>query len=172
MWELDLSKNQIKDINLLENLKLLYYLGLSKNQIKHIDSLNNLKRLNMIYLYDNPILNSTFNFISPLKTQIYFSTSTSFNSSVLNESINQFNEVYVFIDLTDLNSTNISNQKEHTKSIKSIKYFISANLIQLNKMFQSDCLLTIYYLKKRVHYNLFLYEQIDQFFSKCLKLEF
>jgi hypothetical protein len=27
-------------------------------------------------------------------------------------------------------------------------------------------------LRRRIHFNLFLHEQIDHFFSKCLKIEF
>ena len=92
---------------------------------------------------------------------------------MLNDSINQFKEIYVFDHLNHLDSTSVFNQKHELKKSKSfIKYYVSANLISLNNMFHSDCLLTIDYLKRRIHFNLFLHEQIDQFFAKCQQFEF
>ena len=169
-----LSNNQIKEIDSLKNLTSLRYLYLSNNQIKEIDSLQlyKSKTLSRLNLFHNQIENVIFNMITISNWQIYLSTSSSFNLSVLNDSINQYNQIYVFSDLKYLDSSNIYNQKKYSKLIKSINYYRSANLIQLNNMFHSDCLLTIDYLRRRIHFNLFLYEQIDHFFSKCQKYEF
>ncbi len=127
--------------------------------------------MNLIYLFNNPILNtSSFDFNSTLKIQIYFS---SYNSILLNDSINQFKEIYVFDDdLKNINLSNIYNQKQLSKSIQSIKYYKSANLITLANMFRSDCLRTLDFMKQRVHFNLFLHQQIDNFFSQCRKFQF
>ena len=171
LYFLYLTNNKIKDVGSLKNLKSLRYLYLSNNQIKEIDSLQLYKsnRLTWLYLFHNPIENLTFNINSLYESQIYLSTS--FNLSVLNDSINNYNQIYVINDLKNVNTSNIFNQKLISKSIKSIKYYRSANLIQLNDMFHSDCHLTIDFMRRRIHFNLFLFEQIDQFFEKCQKLE-
>ena len=106
-------------------------------------------------------------------------SSLSLNLTTFNESINQFKEIYIFNnDFKNFNLTNIFNQKQIKKSIKTfhskqfIKYYVSANIITLNKLYHSDCLQTIDFMKRRIHFNLFLHQQIDHFFLTCLKLEF
>ena len=91
---------------------------------------------------------------------------------MLNDSINIYNQTYAINDLKNVDISTIFNQKQHSRSIMSIKYYISANLITLNNMFHTDCYLTIDYMKRRIHFNLLLNEQIDQFFSKCQEFEF
>ena len=122
----------------------MWYLDISNNQIKQIYSINNLKELNSFYLFNNPISNLTFDFMAPRRTQFYLS---SYNSSLLNNSVNEYEQIYIFDDSKNL--TNIFNQKLQTKSTKlMIKYYKSVNLITLNEMFHSDCLRTINFMKR------------------------
>ena len=140
--------------------------------VVNIDSVNNLKLLYSIHLLHNPIVNLTFDIISLNKRQIYLSFSSSFNLSALNNSINQFTEIYVFGDRKNMNFKNIFNQKEYLNSSKSIvKYYKTANLITLTNLFELDCLQTINFMKQRIHFNLFLNQQVDKFLSKCQKLD-
>jgi len=89
------------------------------------------------------------------------------------DSLNKFNKTYVFDDLKNLNlSDQFYNRKLSEKSIQSIEYYYGANLITLNSLFHSDCLRTVDFLKRRIHFNLFLKEQVDNFFSRCEKLEY
>ena len=52
------------------------------------------------------------------------------------------------------------------------KYYKSTNLITLNNLFHSDCFQTINFMKRKIHFNLFLHEQLEHFFSACQKIEF
>ena len=165
-----LSNNQIKEINSLKSVINFWYLDLSNNKIKEIDSLNKFKCF--LFLFNNPIENLTLNINSHNKMQIYLSSTSSYNLSALNDWINQYNQIYIFDDLKNVNTSNIFNQKHHSISNELNKYYKSANLIQLNNIFDSDCRLTIDYLKRRIHFNLFLNEQIDLFFAKCQQFEF
>ena len=98
---------------------------------------------------------------------------SSFNFTVLNDSINKYNEIYVIDEgIKNIDTLNIFNQKQHRRSIKSINYYRSANVIQLKNMFHTDCYQIFDFMKRRVHFNFFLNEQIDQLFSKCQKFEF
>ena len=152
----------------------LWFLDLSSNQITQIDSLRHLNKLNSLYLFHNPILKFNFNIISPKKTQIYISNN---NLTLLNESINQFNEIYlVNIDQYQLisfafNNSFLVNRKLNKKSFRLFRYFKSTHLISLNNLFHVDCFQTIEFMKRKIHFNLFLNEQVEQFFVKCRKLE-
>ena len=127
----------------------------------------NSKELNIFY---NPISNLTFDIISPIRTLIYLS---SYSSSSLIDSLNKFNLTFVLGDLKNLNySDHFYNRKLSEKSIQSIEYYYAANLITLNSLFHSDCLRTINFMKRGIHFNLFLNEQVDNFFSRCENLEY
>ena len=52
------------------------------------------------------------------------------------------------------------------------KFYNPTFLITFNNLFQFDCNQTIEFMKRRIHLNLFLNEQIDQFFLKCQQFEF
>ena len=161
LFRLDLSNNKITEIDSLHNSKSLFLLDLSNNQIKEIDSLSNLKRMNYLFIFHNPISNLTLDIISPIKMQIYLSFH---NSSLINDSINQFKQIYIFGDKNDFNFSNLFNNK---LSKRSIKYYESSFLITLNSLYHSNCFQTIDLIKRRIHFNLFLQEQVNQFFLKC-----
>ena len=91
----------------------------------------------------------------------------------MNDSINQFNEIYIFSNLNN-SSNELVNQKLYSKSNGLlIEYYLTTHLVTLNDLLSHlDCLQTIDLMKRRIHFNLLLQEQIDQFFVKCRKLEF
>ena len=133
-----------------------------------------MKKLTHLYLFNNPISDLTFNIIPPIKKQIYISNKFNLWQS-LNDSINEFKEIYLFDNnLKHLNTIiDISNQKyEQYKRFNMFKYYKSSNLITLNNLFNMNCLQTIEFMKQRIHFNLFLNEQIDKFFLYCRKFEF
>ena len=135
---LDLSNNQIRNLNGLQDMNSLEYLKLSNNQIQKIDSLEKLKKLISLHIFHNPISNLTFNIISPIRTQIYLSN---YNMHLLNESINKFNEIYVFnlkYDSTFSYNILFNHKRFYSKSSKFFKYYSSSFLITLNNSYDFD----------------------------------
>ena len=127
LWILDLSNNEITSLDGIQNLASLQTLHLSNNKINQIEQINQLKQLNLLYIFNNPIRNLTFNIISKLKTQIYLSSSSFYNWSILNDSINRF-KFLMILKIYLFNNNNVLKIKNYHLNLV-IWLFITNRLI-------------------------------------------
>jgi hypothetical protein len=99
---------------------------------------------------------------------------------LLNDSVNQFKEIYVFDggrdelqnNLIFVSFADIYNNKLNKRRFNMFNFYKSSYLITLNNILHLNCLQTIEFMKRRIHFNLFSNQQIEQFFLNCKRLEF
>ncbi len=53
------------------------------------------------------------------------------------------------------------------RNIKQVKWIKARFLITIDDLDYLDCDLTLHFIKRNLYLNLFYYDQIDLFFSKC-----
>ena len=133
-------------------MKKLEVIDLSRNQIYLIqeNSFYRLNNLKFLYIYQNSpkinITNGTFYGLNSINS-IYLSKSilNSFTSSI-------------FIDLLK------QKNKNQSTNILNVDYFKSLNLISFN---ETDCNLTLYFIRENVHFNLRTENDWHQYISNC-----
>jgi internalin A len=195
MHMLDLSYNQIEDIGALKDLVKLEYLNLNGNRVKSISQLDNKIILNQLVLGSNQIKDISFlqnleeltildfshnqvEFFFPivikktkLRTLKMSLNNLTFNSNeTFKNDLTQLELVWINKNMIKMFDTTINMQKSE-KSYKGIQYFKSFFIITEDEPGYLDCFSTISFLSRRIHLNLFFYEQIDIFIEKCRYLD-
>jgi hypothetical protein len=191
MVSLHLSYNKISELDALRKLTKLSSLSVSNNQLKYCHSLSNLTNLELLALSNNRLVD-----ISPLKgltklknlslsqnriedfrlvSKFHFleKLSISFNSIESTQEIS-------FDALTDLRKVFLDKKQTHffekrrnNKIVerkaknKFYKFLHALFLVTEDDLSFLDCTLTLDFMKRNIHFNLFYYEQVDWFFERC-----
>jgi Leucine-rich repeat (LRR) protein len=156
---LNLSSNRIEIIqsNLFDSLFKLETLDLSLNRIRFIQSfaLNSLLNLRNLHLNENDesLLiesNSSFSHLDSIQN-VYLSKSILFNSDT---------NVKVFLNLF------AQKQKQVNKSVLGISFYKSLFLIS-DYSSQYDCNLTLFFIRRNIHFNFRTESNIFDYFDQC-----
>jgi hypothetical protein len=173
-----LSNNKIKNLNkdLLKPLGSVKSINVSSNLIEKVDSnlLNNLKKLEVIDLSRNKIYEMheySFYKLNSLKSLYIYENSP--NMTIENGTFYELNSIEsIYLSKTIINSQtssifiNLFKQKNKNLNTKilNVTYLKSLNLISFD---ETDCNLTLYFIRENVHFN--LRTEIDwfQYVSDC-----
>ena len=196
LTRLKLENNKIESIEALKNLTQIRYLYLSRNRIENIGSLANLTKLRLLFLSQNrvrflePIRTQTlmkylfldhnelsrilnvigsFKDLEKLKISSNRANLTHYNSSWLSL-FPYMSQVYFDRDMLSLFQQNGERFRRNERVVRTknrYTFYKSLFLITDDDLEACDCRLTLDYMKRRIHLNLFYYRQTDLFLDKC-----
>ncbi len=141
---------------------------MSNNQIESIESLANLTKLNRLNLKNNKL--------SDLKVCAFFKelqhlkiSFNSLNTSFKNEYLPPKNTIRIYLDVSQipLFSHIVNKRVFMVKNGKRYTFLYSLYLILENEPETVDCLLTLDFIKRNVHFNLYFDHQVERFQREC-----
>jgi Leucine-rich repeat (LRR) protein len=167
---LDLVDNRIRNIDALRNMSEITWLYLSNNSIRDIEPIKHLVKLKELSLSYNKIER-----IQPLSnlTNLKF-LNISFNNvnlSLTNESLYRLTNLKkAFIDKKLI----VLFDKMVNKNIKKrnvYTFLYSIFIVTEDDLDFHNCSLTLDFIKRNVHLNLYYWNQIDSFLDKCGRID-
>ncbi len=164
--ELRLKQNLLDELNNIRNLSKLSLLDLNYNQIQDASVLGYLLELKFLYLSNNSIKN--IDFLSNL-TQL-IALDLSFNSAKTNYSYNHmYNLDHVLVNTNTINA--FINFKNKRLDIYNKHFLDAVFIITTDDLSFLNCSLTLDFIKRNIHLNLFYNEQISNFLINCKNLD-
>jgi Leucine-rich repeat (LRR) protein len=172
---LDLSHNNIGDLRPLKELKKLEKLGLEVNKIESLSELRNLVELKFLFLTKNRIsdIRLASNFTKLERFSIGFNNISSIQN-VTFDRMDKFTLVSIDkiqIDMfkaSKLTNYKVDKRKEKNKVYKFLK---GVFLVTEEDLEFVDCQLTLSFMRRNIHFNLFYNQQVDLFMEKCRRMD-
>ncbi len=163
--ELNISANRIKNIEYLRNHFNLVELNISHNEIETILALGNLSsQLTNLYITNNRVRDISI--VSGLRNLERLDLRN--NSISVYRPLEWFNRIkYIWISIDQVNAVKSIKNKRVGKINGLYKFLKSVFIISSDHLDFVDCELSLYFIRRNVHFNLYYWDQFDHFFAKC-----
>jgi internalin A len=172
--KLDLSNNRIKMFKSTLNQTKIYFLNMSYNQLMDINFIYNCSKLKQAFVNNNNItrlsFNNFLNYIDLFRFDLSFNR-ISLADEKIDLSKNEFLR-YFFIDICFIKHFSDFNNSIIVKQYESVRFIKSLFILTKDNISFFDCKLTFNFIKRNIHFNLFYSHQVERFISICQLSDF